>query len=96
MKTVNIAELKSHLSAYLGYVQRGEEILIKDRNKSVAKIIPLKIENNDQRLVALASAGALKLPEVPGGIPISLRSAPKTRLVRNTMTAIMREERDGR
>jgi antitoxin (DNA-binding transcriptional repressor) of toxin-antitoxin stability system len=96
MKTVNVAELKSQLSAYLSYVKGGEEILVKERNKPIAKIVPLNTTDADQQLVALASAGILKLPEIPGGIPVSLRSAPRTRLVRTSMSDIMKKERDGR
>ena len=31
MKSVNIAELKNHLSVYLNDVKAGEEILVRDR-----------------------------------------------------------------
>lgn len=64
MKTVNIAELKNRLSNYLADVKRGEEILISDRNKPIAKIVPL--HNTDEfsaEELALAAAGILRLPE---------------------------------
>ena len=32
MKTVNIADLKNQLSAYLQLVRNGEEIIVRDRN----------------------------------------------------------------
>jgi prevent-host-death family protein len=61
VKTVNIGELKNQLSAYLQYVRRGEEIVVKDRNKPVARILPFENESDDEaRLVA---EGKLKLPE---------------------------------
>ena len=34
MQTVNIADLKNNLSAYLAKVQNGEELLVKDRNRT--------------------------------------------------------------
>lgn len=40
MKTVNIAELKDHLSEYLRLVRRGQSILVCDRNRVVARIEP--------------------------------------------------------
>lgn len=39
MRTTNIAELKNNLSSFLADVKRGEEILISDRNKPIAKKI---------------------------------------------------------
>ena len=40
MKSVKIGELKNHLSAYLKDVQRGEEVIVCDNNKPVARILP--------------------------------------------------------
>ena len=37
MQTVNIAELKNNLSAYLEQVKNGEELIVKDRNRPVPK-----------------------------------------------------------
>ena len=36
MQTVNIAELKNNLSAYLEQVRNGEELIVKDRNRDTA------------------------------------------------------------
>lgn len=41
MQTVNIAELKNNLSAYLEQVRNGEELIVKDRNRPVARPVPL-------------------------------------------------------
>jgi antitoxin (DNA-binding transcriptional repressor) of toxin-antitoxin stability system len=38
MKTVKIAELKNRLSHYLRRVQRGESILVADRDRVIARI----------------------------------------------------------
>ncbi len=64
MRTTNIAELKNHLSSFLADVKLGEEILISDRNKPFAKIVPLHntAEFSTEEL-ALAAAGILRLPE---------------------------------
>lgn len=97
MKTANIAKLKAQLSAYLAYVRNGEEVLVKDRNKPIAKIVPLRSPHStNHELVALAVAGLVKLPEVQGGAPKSLRSIPKTRLIRKSVSVLMKEDRDGR
>ena len=62
MKSVNIAELKNRLSVYLNEVKAGEEILVRDRNQPVARIVPLaRSRNEDDELLALASQGKLRL-----------------------------------
>ena len=40
MKTVKIAELKNHLSEHLRSVEAGDEIVVTDRDRPIAKIIP--------------------------------------------------------
>jgi prevent-host-death family protein len=40
-KEVRIASLKAHLSAYVRAAQKGEEILIKDRETPVARLVPV-------------------------------------------------------
>jgi prevent-host-death family protein len=64
MKSVNIAELKNRLSAYLNDVKAGEEILVRDRDQPVARIVPLtRSRDEDEQLLALASQGKLRLGE---------------------------------
>ncbi|MDQ3013668.1 MAG: type II toxin-antitoxin system prevent-host-death family antitoxin [Acidobacteriota bacterium] len=41
MQTVNIADLKNNLSAYLKRVRNGEEMLVKDRHRLIARLMPL-------------------------------------------------------
>ena len=40
MKTVNISDLKARLSAHIQMVRSGEEVLVCDGNKPVARIVP--------------------------------------------------------
>ena len=60
MKAINIAELKNNLSLYLRKVQTGEEIIVRDRNIPVAKIVAWHGEHDDELLV-LASKGIIRL-----------------------------------
>lgn len=39
---VGIAELKAHLSEYVRAAQKGGEIIIKDRQTPVAKLVPIE------------------------------------------------------
>src|SRR5215468_618084 len=61
MRTVNIAELKNRLSAYLNQVKEGEEIVVRDRNVPVARIVPLRSEDYDADRLKLAAQGRLRL-----------------------------------
>jgi prevent-host-death family protein len=65
MRSVNIAELKNRLSAYLQYVRAGEEIVIRDRNLPVAKLVPLSTADVSSEELALAASGELLLPLEP-------------------------------
>ena len=40
MKRVKIAELKDHLSAHLRSVERGGEVVVTDRDRPIARIVP--------------------------------------------------------
>ena len=42
MKTAKVSELKASIREYLSKVKAGEEVIVTDRGKPVAKIIPLK------------------------------------------------------
>jgi len=45
MKTTAISELKAHLSDYLKQVKSGNEVLVTDRGKPVARIVPISSKN---------------------------------------------------
>jgi len=42
MKTVKIAELKNHLSEHLRAVEAGAELVVTDRDRPIARIVPHK------------------------------------------------------
>ncbi len=42
MKQVKIANFKSHLSSYLKQVKGGSEVVILDRDRPIAKVIPIR------------------------------------------------------
>jgi prevent-host-death family protein len=41
MKAVKVSELEAGLSKYLAKVKRGEQVVVTERGKSVAKLVPL-------------------------------------------------------
>lgn len=63
MKTVQIGDLKNHLSAHLRDVCKGEEIIVRDRNKPVARIVPYMPESIEEQEKLLIAQGVLKPPK---------------------------------
>jgi prevent-host-death family protein len=59
MKTeVKIAEFKGKLSEYLRSVRQGNEVVIKDRDTPIAKLIPY--QEPKSRLIVRGPTGSLK------------------------------------
>lgn len=76
METTSISQLKASLSHYLKAVRAGEEVLITDRGKVIAKIIPL--EKDDREIpphlrelerMGLASIGSGKVADEFWNLP---------------------------
>lgn len=63
MVSVNVAELKNRLSKYLTFVKRGEEIVIRDRNLPVAKLVPFSTDESSEEELLLVAAGKMRLPK---------------------------------
>jgi len=63
MRSVNVAKLKDQLSKYLALVRHGGEVVVRDRNLPVAKLVPYSPESADDQEMRLAAAGKLRLPE---------------------------------
>jgi len=64
MRSVYVAELKNRLSKYLTFAKDGEEVVIRDRNLSVAKLVPFSAQGANDQELALISARKLRLPKV--------------------------------
>ncbi len=93
MKTVNIAELKNRLSTYVRFARNGEEVLIKDRNRPVAKLIPFTSEELEDEDLLLVAEGKMKLAEVPLDVDALLK-IPTAKLKGNYGTAALVSERE--
>jgi prevent-host-death family protein len=61
MVAVNIAQLKNQLSSFLNRVRKGEEVIIKDRNTPIARIVPLGVDLEEEER-SLVAAGLMRLP----------------------------------
>lgn len=93
MKQASVAELKARLSEYLAAVKRGEDVIVTDRGKPVAKLTPLeKGAGRDARVMELLRAGLMSPPR---------KRLPRTFLERSLPTVAdgavadaIRKERD--
>jgi prevent-host-death family protein len=92
MRTVNIAELKARLSAHIQFVRDGEEVLVCDRNKPVARIVPCRLEGHSRRLV---TNGLLALPLDKRPASFSWPEPPGD-VSDEVIQQVWREEREGR
>ena len=52
MKTVKIAKLKDRLSEHLRAVERGDEVIVTDRDRPIARIVPVLPAGSTPTLVA--------------------------------------------
>jgi antitoxin (DNA-binding transcriptional repressor) of toxin-antitoxin stability system len=73
MRSVNIAELKNRLSRYLTFAKGGEEIVIRDRNLPVAKLVPFSGDEGSEDELLLVAAGKMRLPKSPVKVDELLR-----------------------
>ena len=93
MRTVNIAELKNNLSAYLEQVKNGTELIVKDRNRPIARLVPLTSgEDLDAEEEALVAAGLMRLPTKEKSDDFLSLPAPQVAMA--DIQAVIRAERD--
>jgi len=95
MKTVDISDLKAQLSAHIQLVKDGEQVLVCDRNKPVARIVPCRLADHSEQEQRLVARGALSPPlkerRVSASWPEPPGNAPD-----EAMKQVWREEREGR
>lgn len=100
MPSVQIAELKNNLSAYLRKVRTGEEVIICDRKSPIAKIVPLSTVDFDLEEQELIAKGFMRPPLQPFdadaffAIGKGMRRRPGTRAAIDRAIAADREGTD--
>jgi len=96
----NISTIKSQLSSYLDRVQSGEEVVIADRDRPVAKLVPYRVGGLEgsgwgARLAELARRGEVRLAE-GAGKPLELNPARAPKGGSKVVRALLDERRQGR
>lgn len=93
VKATGIAELKARLSRYLDQVKSGQEVVITERGRPVAKLVPLRsTERGESRRERLARAGLLHLGS--GRIRAALLKPPKGPSIGKSVLKELLAERD--
>ncbi len=60
MQTVTVGELQHNLNKYLKKAKNGDEIMVEENNKVIARILPFNSQSEEQLLV---SQGFMTLPK---------------------------------
>jgi len=93
MKTAAISEIKAKLSDFLNQVKAGEEVLITDRGKPVARLSPLaKTRSFGTSLLSLEKQGLIRLGS--GKLPKNLGMLPRAKDDAGLVLKALLEERE--
>lgn len=95
MKTATITTLKAKLSEHIALVKRGEEVIVTERGKPVARIVPIPpSESEDERIRDLIARGIVRPGH--GDIRRVLADLPVCSLPDGTVQRWLDEEREDR
>jgi prevent-host-death family protein len=67
---VGIRELRNHLSRYLERVRHGNEVVVTDRGRAIARVIPVGAERVLDRLIAEGIVTPARQPKRRAAKPI--------------------------
>lgn len=97
MKIAAVSQLKATLSKYLDQVKAGEEVLVTDRGKPIARIVPVApgSEAASARILELERAGLARIGprKLPAGFFHAARPKDSSGAVRG---ALGKERSEGR
>ena len=92
MRSANIAELRNRLTQYLQEVRAGEEIVVRDRQRPIAKIVPFTVDDDDADDAALVAGGLMR--KGTGTLPPSFWKARRPRVSVKAAVAALSADRD--
>ncbi len=97
MKVAGIAELKARLSEYLDRVKAGHEVLVTDRGRPIAKLIPVGAAlSKESRRERLARQGLLILGRGKVRKELLIRPRGDPEIGAGVLAALIEERREGR
>ena len=83
MAEVGIRELRDHLSRYLDEVQQGNDVIVTDRGRAIAQIVPMSGETTLDRLIREGRVTPAKVRE---------RSRPTPIKAKGTVSDLVKEQ----
>lgn len=94
MKSAAVSKLKASLSEYLARVKAGEEVIVTERGKPIAKLVPLGRDQAEvpPHLLELARAGLVRLGS--GKLPKGFWKMPRPKDPRGAVLKALLEERE--
>jgi prevent-host-death family protein len=97
MLSIGIAELKASLSEVLGRVKDGGEVVITERGRPIARILPLAgIAAHGARVAELIGKGRLRPPEEPMDVESFLKLPWPEDPRGSVLAALLAEREEGR
>ena len=93
MRSANIADLRNRLTQYLREVRAGEEIIVRDRQRPIAKIIPFTVDDDESDDAVLIASGLMR--KGSGKLPPSFWKTRRSRVTLREAVAAVRADRDG-
>jgi prevent-host-death family protein len=97
VKTAAVSELKALLSEYLAKVKAGEEVVVTDRGKPIAKIIPIRRTEMaiPQHLQSLERAGLARIGKA--SLPAAFWTRPRPKDLKGlALHRLLKEREEGR
>ena len=97
MKTAAVSELKALLSKYLSKVKAGEEVIVTDRGKAIAKIVPINRGEMEipPHLLTLERAGLARIGK--SSLPPGFWNLPRPKDRKGAaLKALLNEREEGR
>jgi prevent-host-death family protein len=95
MRVASITETKNRLSALLDLVRKGETVVVTERGRPIARIVPAVAAVDDEgRTARLVRAGALAPGR--GGPASELLLSPPPASEGSVLDALLEERREGR
>ena len=98
MKKASVSEAKNKLSELLAAVKRGESVLILERDRPIAQIVPLAGSDigADPRLAELERRGVLRRAKRRPGPNFLKTLPPAPRIEADVVGALLAEREQGR
>jgi prevent-host-death family protein len=67
---VGVREFRNHLSRYLDRVRGGDEVVVTDRGRAIARVVPVSGERILDRLIAEGIVTPARRPKRPAARPV--------------------------